>query len=136
MFLQAKKKKLNNKGFVALISILIIGAIGLAVVTSLILAGVGASRTSFSLERGSQARALANACVEEALQRIWVVDTFVGTGNITLGQGNCSYSVTSVTVPKTITAAGTVGTTVKRVSVVISALNPYLNVSSWQEVAD
>lgn len=137
MFLLIKKDKLKKKkGYVTLISLLVIGAVGLAVATSLILTGVGSSRTSFSLEQSNQAKALANACVEEALQRIWILDTFTGTGNLTLGQGSCSYSVTSATIPKTITASGVVGTLTRRVAVTIDALYPYLSASSWQEVAN
>lgn len=124
----------KRQGYVSLISILVIGAIGLAVATSLVLSGAGSSRTSFALEQSNQAKGLANACAEEALQRIWAVDTFVGNGNITMGQGSCSYAVANASVPKVITASGIVGTTIRRVSVTIDALTPYLNVSSWQEV--
>lgn len=135
--LRTKNYKLKaNKGYVTLVSMLVIGAVGLAVVTSLVLLGVGSSRSSFSLEQGNQAKALANACAEEALQQIWNNDSFVGTGSLASGQGNCSFAISSDVLPKTIMAIGTVGTTVRKVSITIDALRPYLQVSPWQEVAD
>ena len=135
--LRTKNYKLKaNKGYVTLVSILVIGAVGLAVVTSLVLLGVGSSRSSFSLEQGSQAKALANACAEEALQQIWNDDAFVGTGNLTLGQGNCSFAVSSVILPKTIVATGMIGTTARKISITIDALRPYLHIVSWQEIAN
>ena len=115
---------------------LIIGAVGLSVVVSLILLGVGSSRTSFALEQGNEAKALANACAEEALQQIWNSDTFVGTGNLALGQGSCSFAVTSDVVPKTIIATGIAGSATRRVSITIDSLRPYLHTAIWQEVAN
>lgn len=123
----------TKNGYVTLISMLVIGAVGLSVVTSLVLLGVGASRTSLALEQGNQAKALANACAEEALQQIWKLDVFVGEGGLTLGQGRCSYAVVNDSVPKLITASGIVGTTVKRVSISIESLHPYLQTAAWQD---
>lgn len=123
-------------GYVTLVSILVIGAVGVSVATSLLLFGLGASRNSFSVEQSSQAMGLADACAEEALQQIWTDDTYVGTGNLTLGQGNCSYTVSGISAPKTITASGTVGMVVRKVSIILDVLTPYLNANPWQEVAD
>lgn len=126
----------TSKGYATLVSILVIGAIGLSVVTSLILLGANSSRTSFAIEQGNQAKSLANACAEEALQQIWNLDTFSGTGNLTFGQGSCSFVVTSDVVPKTIVATGTVDTTVRRVSIIVDSLHPYVHTLSWQEIAN
>ncbi len=131
-----KKIKIRNEGYVALISILIVGAIGLSVATSLVLLGLGASRSSFVLEQSNQAKALANACVEEALQQVWDDDAYIGMGNLIFGQGNCSYSVSSPMAPKTIAAIGRVGTVVRKISVTVDQFRPYLQVNPWQEVAD
>lgn len=131
-----RQELFNNKGYVALISMLIIGAVGLSVVISLVLLSVGSSRTSFSLEQGNQAKALANACAEEALQQIWNADNYVGEGNLTLGQGNCTYTVSNESVPKTISASGNVGTITQKISITIDSVSPYIHPSSWQEVAN
>jgi hypothetical protein len=126
-----------NGGYITLISVLVVGAVGVAIALSLILLGVGSSRTSFAVEQSNQAKALANACAEEALQQIRDSTPFTGSGNLTLGQGTCSYTVTSQGGSnRTVTASGTVGTIVRKVTVVINAINPLITPTSWQEVSD
>lgn len=128
---------MHNRGYITLISILVVGAVGVAITTSLLLLGLGSSRTSFALEQSNQAKALANACAEEALQQIRDSTPFTGTGNLTLGQGTCMYTVTSQGGQnRTITASGTVGTIVRKVEIIITKINPAITVSTWQEVAD
>lgn len=125
----------NNGGYITLISILIVGAVGVAIALSIILLGVGSSRTSFAVEQSNQAKALANACAEEALQQIRDSTPFTGSGNLTLGQGTCSYIVTSQGAQnRTVTASGTVGTIIRKVNIIISKINPTITVTSWQEV--
>lgn len=126
-----------QSGFITLMSVLVVGAVGAAITTSLILLGVGSSRTSFTIEQSHQAKALANACSEEALQQIRDSTSFTGSGNITAGQGSCSYTVTSQGGSnRTINAVSTVGTVVRKTTIVVNGLNPAIAISSWQEVAN
>ena len=127
----------NNSGYITLISVLVVGAVGIAVTLSLILLGLGSSRTSFALEQSNQTKALTNACAEEAMQQIRDSMSFTGNGNLSLRQGTCNYTVTSQGGQnRTITALGTVGTIVRKVKIIISKINPTITVTSWQEVAD
>ena len=129
-----KKWYNNNGGYVTLISTLIVGAVGVAIALSLILLGAGSSRTSFALQQSAQAKGLDNACAEEALEQIRESTPFTGSGNLTLGQGTCSYTVTNTGgTNRTITASGTVGTIIRKISITITAINPLIIVSSWQE---
>ncbi len=132
------KNLCNNKGgYIALISVLIVGAVAIAVTTSMLLLGLGSSRTSFALEQSYQAKALANLCAEEALQQIRSSTSFSGTDNLSLGQGVCTYTVANTGGQnRSITAQGTVGTIVRKTSVNVNTINPKINVASWQEVAD
>jgi hypothetical protein len=133
-YMELKKRK---SGFIVLLSVLVFGAVGLAVTASLLISGVGASRTSFAVEQSYQAWALADACAEEALQQIAAATSFTGSGNLTLGEGDCSYTVTSRGGQnRTIEAEGTVDNTVRRVEVTIDQISPTINIASWQEVAD
>lgn len=127
----------NYKGFIALTSILIVGAVGAAITVSLLLLGLGSSRTSFALEQSNQAKALADACAEEALQQIRDSTPFTGSGNLSLGQGTCAYTVINLGGHnRSITASGTVGTIVRKVKITIDKINPTINITYWQEVAD
>lgn len=124
-------------GFITLISVLVVSAVGVAITLSLILLGVGSSRTSFAGEQSYQAKALANACGEEALQQIKDSNPFTGTGSLTLGQGTCSYTVTSQGGQnRTIIATGTVGTILRKVKIIINNISPSITVTSWQELSD
>jgi hypothetical protein len=150
--METKKKKINyyQKGFLTLISALIVTAIGLSISVSLILLGLGVSRTSFVTEQSYQANALANACAEQALQQIHdsmvmpdpipdpvpVLIPATGTGNLTLGQGTCSYTISDIGGnARKITAGGTIRSVIRKIQITISAVNP-ITVSSFQEVAD
>jgi len=73
----------------------VISAVGIIITLSVILLGLGSSRTSFSLEQSNQAKALANACAEEALWQIRDSMAFTGSGSLVLGQGTCGYAVTA-----------------------------------------
>lgn len=127
----------RQKGFITLISVLVVGAVGVAIALSLLLLGIGSSRTSLAIEQSSQAKALANACAEEALQQIRDSTPFTGSGNLTLGQGICVYTVTSQGAQnRTINVSGMVGTIIRKVKVVINKINPIITITSWQEVGD
>lgn len=139
MLTKIKQKWYNNKqaGYITLISVLVVGAVGIAITLSLILLGLGSSRTSFAIEQSNQAKALANACAEDAMQQIYDATPFTGNGNLTLGQGTCEFSVTSQGGQnRTITASGTVGTIIRKVKIIIDKINPTIQVVSWQEVIE
>lgn len=127
----------RNGGYVTLLSVLVVGAVGVTIATSLLLLGLGASRSSFAVEQSDQAKALANACAEEAMQQIRDSMPFTGSNDLSLGQGDCSYTVTSQGgQDRTVTATGEVGTVVRKVKIIIDQINPTIQVVSWQEVAD
>jgi len=125
----------DSRGFITLVSVLVVGAVGLSIGLSLILLGLDSSRTSFTLHQSAQARGLANACAEEALRLIKNSIAFTGTAMPTLGSGTCTYTVTNTGgQARTIAASGTVGTIVRKVSISITQITPFIAISSWQEV--
>jgi hypothetical protein len=136
-------KSQNNKGFMTLIATVLVVAIGLSIAVSLLILGVDTSRTSLVIEQSYQSSALANACAEEALQKIYdsmavtpppPPIVFTGTGSLTMGQGSCSYTVTDTGGgTMNITTLGTVGTVIRKNQIILSAVSP-LAVSSWQEI--
>jgi hypothetical protein len=130
-------RQVYDKGFITLISILVASSVAIAISVSLLLLGLGSSRSSFAIEQSNQVKAVANACVEEALQQIRDSSGFTGSNNLTLGQGMCSYTVASGGgESRNIIVSGMVGTIVRKVEVTINAINPKINIVSWQEVGD
>lgn len=131
------EKLIRRNGYITLLSVLIISSVGLAITVSLILLGLGSSKSSFTIERSAQAKALAGACVEQALQEIRDSVAFSGTGNLTLSHGNCTFTVTSAGGEnRSIISSGQVGTVIRKARITLSQINPQINVSSWQELAD
>ena len=126
---------MKQRGYIGLISVLFVGVVGTVIATTVLLLGLASSRTSFALVQSNQAKALANACAEEALQQIRDFVPFSGNGTLTMGAGSCNYTVTKLTGQnRTVVSAGLVGTMVRRVSISITAINPQIVASSWQEV--
>ncbi|MEK7123956.1 MAG: hypothetical protein AAB851_03645 [Patescibacteria group bacterium] len=127
----------TNTGFIALISVIIIGAVAVSAATSLLLLGIGSSKTGFALEQSNQAKALANACAEQALEIIRENPSYSGTGGLTLGRGTCSYAVIDLGGQnKTINASGTVGSIIRKVKINTNQIAPVINIASWRELAD
>lgn len=126
-------------GFVTLLSIMIIGAITAAIMTTVVLVGIGATKNSLTDNSDRQALALADACAETALVLIQATTSYTSASAVTvspLGAGSCTHQVTaSGPNGKIIDASGTVGTVTRRIKVLLSATSPSLTVTSWQEVA-
>jgi hypothetical protein len=127
----------QSGGYLILLSVMIIGAVSLAIVASMLLSGLGTSRTSFANQQSVQAKALANACVNEALQQIRDNTAFIGFASLSLGQGDCGYLVTNTGGEKRdIQASSTVAAIIRKTQVTITQINPSITIASWQEVAD
>lgn len=130
-------KQNYNRGYVALISVIMIGALGTAVMISVIASGINAGKTDLALQQSGIARVLASSCAEEALQKIVETGTTSSSGNLAIGSGTCSYLITSQSgLNITINSSGVLGTITKKVKVIISTTTPSLVLSSWQEVSD
>ncbi len=125
----------NRAGFVTLYSVIILGSIGLALVAVLATSSIWTIRSSGDDKNSAQARKAADSCIELALQAMHDDNNFNGNGNGSIGGATCTYTVTNTGGNnRTVTATGTAGTVVRRVSVSTSAFTPSLTRSSWQEV--
>ncbi len=129
--------KVTQSGFITLVSVLIISGIGVAIATSLLMLGLGFSRSAGTLSTSEQAKALANSCAEEGLYQIKVSLSFATTaGSITaLAGGSCQYSViNSGGITRTVYATGTRDTLVRKVRVAVNQIAPRILITSWQEI--
>jgi hypothetical protein len=126
-----------HKGYIALISVILMSALGISIMLSVIVSGVNAGRTDFSLQQSGGARSMASSCAEEALQRILETGTTTGVGNLTIASGTCSFLITSNNGQNiTIQSTGLLGTVTSKIKVVIASTSPGITLSSWEEVAD
>jgi len=142
----------SESGFITMLGALILMSVGLVVSVSVLLIGIGETKTALAIKQANQAIALANACSEEALQ---VVYTNAESGQLppglpysnglTLGAGTCNYTISQVSGNDLkITATGTVESTIRKNQVLLTVtlysegppvVSASISVTSWQEVA-
>jgi len=138
----SNKQKNNEGGYAVLLMVIILTAVAGVIATLLLTSGFMMSQTSLVSEQSAQAKGLADACAERGLQEIRDDDIYVGNDSVSLSTGDCDYTISGTSPNKTIQATGEVniaGTTDKvtrKVKVETDQINPSINISSWQEVAD
>jgi hypothetical protein len=126
-----------KKGYIALISVILMSALGLGIMLSVVATGVDASKTDFSLQQSGAARSIASSCAEEALQRIVETGTTSSNGNLSIASGTCTYLITSTAGQNiTIQSTGILGTVTSKIKVVLATTSPAVSLSSWEEVVD
>lgn len=130
------KAILHQQGYVALLSVLILGAITTAVAVALLTTGTDSQRETLVMQQSAQARSLADACAEEALQQIHDDTDFTGTNNLSFSQGACTYTVANTgATTRTITANATVGNSTRKIAVYVTIASSSISITSWQEVS-
>ncbi|MFZ4631709.1 MAG: hypothetical protein ACOYL8_00705 [Patescibacteria group bacterium] len=130
-------KSREEKGYITLISVIIIGAVIFSIVLFMLTSGIDATKSSLIYTNSFRAKFLADACAEEALQQVRDNTSFTGSNTITLSGGTCFYSVTNTGAStRTIDATSTILSDTKKVRIFISAISPKIIISSWSDVAD
>ena len=123
-----------ERGYIALMAVLVVGAASLAIASALLVTATDSQRSTLVNQQSAQARSLASACGEEALQQIHDDTSFTGTNNLSLGQGSCTYTFTNTGGNnRTITASGTVGNVVRKIQVTLTIGATTLTINTWQE---
>jgi len=123
-------------GYVALLTVLIVGAAATAISLTLLSGGADSQRAMLIRQQSRQARELAVACSEESLQQVHDNIAFSGTNSLSLGQGSCTYTVTVVTgATRTIISTGTVGNVVRKNQINVTINVSSISITSWQEVS-
>ena len=112
----------QSSGFIVLMAIIVMGAV--AVVSSLIILTLSANGAQVSaiVEQSNQAKALADACTEYALDALHQNPAYSGDETINLGFGDCSIEPVSLSGElsdmATIETTGTVDDVVRKVEAV------------------
>ena len=133
---------MKKPGYISLITVLVVGAVGAAIALVILFAGVGSSKSSFGVTQAAQAKAAANACAELALGAIQA-NISLSTPNSnsyvidTTTKAQCDYTITGTSPNYSIAATGTIDASgknlKKRVNITLNRVGPTLNIASWQE---
>lgn len=126
----------NSDGFIALFSILIIGAFGLLVAVGLASQSFDEAKITIAREGASRARFLAHACAEEALKELKENKNYAGGSALVFPAGSCDIlPVIAAGKNRTVRTQSAVAEYVKKVEVKVR-VNGGLKVISWLDVAD
>ena len=136
-------KYTQNKGYVALMSVLIISALGAAVATTLLTTGTSFEGTSLALEQQYSANALGIACANVALEEIRLDSAYAGDENVEFAYGECDILPIDINGGTyTVNIEGLVGAIVQKFTVVVErtedveTLVVTMSLQSFDQVAD
>ncbi len=133
----------QQSGYITLITVIAIAAIGSLVGLLLLFSGVTSSKTSLSIQQSAQAKAGADGCAELALAAIQanIVLTTPSSANYTIDATNkttCTYTITGTSPNYVIDAVGVADASgkniKKRANITLNRVGPTLNIYSWQEI--
>lgn len=125
----------HYRGYVLLTSVLILGAIGLTIGVTVALLGTDATRTQHVSRDASEAKYIAEACVERALQSIRSDGAFTGVSNYSMGEGSCDVTVADTGGDtRSIESIGASGNITYRIDAHITEINPFILVGDWDDV--
>lgn len=127
------KNNLKDSGYIALITVVILGAVVAVIAVSLVLLGLGHTRTSLSEIQSANALSAANSCAEEALKKIRMQHLYTGTGGLTLADSTCTYTVLATTT-SSIVAVGISGSVTRTIDIDLSARTPNIIFTNWQDI--
>ena len=139
--------RMHQKGFVALISVLVVTAVAVIIGTTIILRSLTHATTSLSEIHSAQAWASANGCAEYVLGYVSATSTsfteLIGSST-TLSIGGVPCYISTITATSgtptydylLVKASSTVSEYVRKIQLVVATNTPSAVLDSWQEVGD
>lgn len=139
--MQKRHETREERGYLTLMSVFIIGLTGTAIAISLLSYAANFSRSTIVSEQSFEAMSLADACAESAIMQIKNDGLYAGSEQLTFNEGICQYSVTNDSnVQSSVFSTSTVDVVLRKVKVVVSKtiVGATTTVTSldWREKAD
>jgi len=132
--LLSKQSVINNeKGQMALLSLLIVLVAVLTMGLSMNLLSIKEMKISFTESESSKAFYFADACIEEALMRLKRDHNYKG-GSLNVDNIYCIITVTANGNQRTIISKGTMGNKVKKIEMIVNFVGRKIEVVSWKEL--
>ena len=127
-----------QKGYIALISILIISGITLLMAVSANLFGISESDMGLAKSQSTEVFYLATLCAEDALMKLKDNLNYPGDETLIIGEGSCTILRVKGggNYNRGIETIGTIYNQTRKIKIEIAQVNPKMEISSWQEVTD
>ncbi len=123
----------DQKGYIALIAVVIITAVTLAISLSLNVLSIDELQISLLRQESVQSQALAQTCLEEAYGRLRQDNDYSG-GSLNIGDGSCTISIAGLFIFRRITVAAQVQNVERRLQSMVSVNGTTLQIYNWQEI--
>lgn len=127
----------SHSGYILLITILMIGAVASAILSSLLLLGISANQVSLSVLESNTSLSLAQACAEYGLLKLRQSPSYAGNEFVMVGTSPCEIlSVGGIgNNNRVLCTEGKIGDSVRRLQIVVNQVLPTTKIYSWQEVS-
>jgi len=125
-------RKTNQRGFIAIVSILVISAAVLSIAMTVSMLSIGQTQSALSVSKGEDTLSFVEGCAEDALLKLRASATYSG-GNITRPEGTCTVSVSSVGSIYTLNIS-TNSTTYNKTIEIVANRGSSLAITSWKEI--
>ena len=128
----------NQKGYIALISILIVSGVTFIIAISTGLFGISESVMGLEKNQSSQAYYLASLCAEDALVELKNDLKYSGNETLVFDEGTCTILKVGGggNTNRKVRTIGTVHNQTRKIEIEIAQVDPKMQITSWQEVAD
>jgi hypothetical protein len=123
---------INERGAAALISIVVVMALVVLVVTSVALAGLSTLEHGFAEQVSTDIILADETCAEEAIVRLQRNSAYTG-GSLTVGDVACTITVSGSGSTRTITIVGVEQNFTRRLQADISLSGSVSTITAWQE---
>lgn len=126
----------RQEGYIVLITVLLLGAVGTLIASSVLFLGTETLQTEMAFSEGAHARAMANACAEHGLNQLRQNTSYSGGETLSLGNDSCEVIAVlgSGGSNRTLQAEGISGDAIFRIEISVQTVDPIILLSSWQEV--
>lgn len=122
----------KQKGFIAIVSVLVISAAVLAIAVTVSTLSIGQEQSSYSLTKGEETLSFIEGCAEDALLKLRASPSYSG-GNIIRPEGNCTVSVYQAGNIYTLNVS-TLSTNYKRTVQIVANRGSQVTITSWKEI--
>ena len=130
--------KKRKRGFITLMSVIVIGAVGTSVALTLLLLGTDSLRSTQNLFESAKTKSYVDACAEKALLSIRKNINYTRNKTTTYPDGSCVILPIegSGSQTPTVKVESTVSGTKRRAKISVKQVSPQLKLNYWKEPAD
>ncbi|MCH7492610.1 hypothetical protein IID19_03410 [Patescibacteria group bacterium] len=123
----------NQRGYIALIAVIIILSVTLAISLTMNVLSVDETKTGLLKQQSAQSFAVADACMREAYLRVKRDNSYTG-GNLNIGVGSCTIVVSSLGDTRTIIVDSDVNGIQRQLESQVTIVGNTLDLDYWQEL--